>query len=142
MKKNMKKGVIDQILILLLSFTTFATLFYMVINYYLAVKVIDVSETLSNYGVRIKALGEENSVVIEKLNNIKGQYFKKITEDDLNCTEDEDNNTYQVIFYTTLSGFKNQFLSSERIYVKTATFNEVDSSTIKCYLTLDGNISD
>ena len=133
MKKN---GVIDQIMLWIVLFVAFITMFFMVIDYYMVMKTKDRCDALANYGVRMKALGKDESYITDGLNKIKNSYFEEIESDDIVCNEDDTQNDYQTIF-TIETTFSNMFLSdSEKIVSKSSAFNEVNASHIDCSLTL------
>ncbi len=132
----MRNAIIDQILLWLVLFISFVTMFLMVIDYYLVLKTKDRCDTLANYGVRMKALGRDDETIVIGLNNIKNSYFETITIDDLHCEEDSEDIDYQIVFEITTT-FNNMFLSNgELIKSKTASFNEVSDSHIECSLIL------
>lgn len=132
----MRKAVIDQMLLWIVLFIGFVTIFFMVIDYYLVVKVKDRCDAIVHYGVRMKALGKDDIDIVTGLNNIKGNYFDTIVEGDIDCTEDSGATNYQVVFTTSIN-ITNRFISeNESIYSKASSFNEVDSSSIDCNLTL------
>jgi hypothetical protein len=133
----MRRAVIDQILLWIVLFIAFITMFFMVINYYMVMKTKDRCDTLANYGVRMKALGRDNDDIVNGLNNITNNYFKEITTDDMECVEDATQNDYQTVFKVDTT-FKNIFLdNNERVASKASTFNEVNSSHIDCNITLE-----
>ena len=132
----MRKAIIDQIMLWIVIFVSFATTLFIVIDYYVVLKVKDRSDALANYGVRMKALGKEHDEIITGLNNIKSNYFDDLTENDLSC-EELDTNRYQVIFTTNISIGTNMFLSdNEKIYALATAFNEYNSTDQNCTLDL------
>ena len=133
---KMRNAVIDQIMLWIVLFVAFITMFFLVIDYYMVMKTKDRCDALANYGVRMKALGRSVEQVVEGLNKIKNSYFQTITTDDIECSEDVTQTDYQTIFKVETT-FKNMFLSNEeKIKSKTSAFNEVNHSHIDCNVTL------
>lgn len=131
----MRNGVIDQILLWIVLFISFVTIFLMVIDYYIVIKIKDKCESLSNYGSRMKALGKDAAEIVSGLNIVKGDYFSTILESNLTCTPTGTSN-YIVSFSTNIF-ISNKFLSSnEKIYTHAATYNEVNAIDINCSLNL------
>ncbi len=131
----MKKAIIDQIMLWLVIFVSFVTLFFLVVDYYIIMKTKDRSDAVSGYGARMIALGKEHSDIISGLNNVKGEYFDTIVEDDLTC-EVLTTTQYQVIFTTNIT-FDNRFLDAgEKIYSTSTAFNEISSVDQNCSLNL------
>ncbi len=132
----MRKAIIDQIMLWIVTFVSFVTLFFIVIDYYIVLKVKDRSAAIANYGVRMKALGREESIIVEALNNVKSDYFSTIYEDNITC-EALDTELYQVIFTTNISIKDNVFLSNdEKIYAVATAFNEENATDQNCTLNL------
>lgn len=132
----MRKAVVDQILIWMFMFIGFVTLIFMVFNYYIVMKVKDNSDLLANYGSRMKALGREDSFIIDGLNAIKSPYFDTISSDDLICTINE-TEAYQIKFSTNVLISNNIFESgSSMVYSYVSAFNEANSNDIECSLNL------
>jgi len=131
----MKTAVIDKILLWIVIFVAFYSIFFIIIDYYKIIKVKDRCDALANYGSRMKALGKNDSTIISGLNNIKNGYFDTIYDENMTCTTLVTTN-YQVIFTTNIT-FKNRFLNDgEYIYAKSASFNEIDSFDQNCSLNL------
>jgi hypothetical protein len=133
--KNSKKGIIDQIMLWLVIFISFVIIFVMVTDYYVVVKFKDRTDTMANYGVRMKALGREDTNITVGLNNLKSDSIDDIVEDDLICTEDDTLENYQVKFSINLDINTTTF-KNKSIHSYTSAFNEVNKSSIDCNLTL------
>ena len=130
-----KKGIVDQIILWIVLFVSFVTIFLLVIDYYTVIKVKDKCNALANYSVRMKALGKDTATIVAGLNSIKTDFFDTIVEADLTCTQ-PGTNDYKVILTTNIT-FTNKFLSEgEKIYSKATAFNEVDSTDTECSLNL------
>ena len=131
----MRAAVIDKMLLWIVIFISFVSIFFIVIDYYKVVKVKDRCDALSSYGSRMKALGKDTTSIVSGLNGIKGNYFDTIYDANLTCaalaTEQ-----YQVIFTTNII-FENRFLDDgEILYSKSASFNEISSIDQNCSLNL------
>jgi len=135
MKNSMRKAVIDKILLFLVLFLAFASIFFMVIDYYVVLKVKENTDTLTNYAIRMLALGKNENDIITKLNSFN--YFSTINSNDLVCVETEDNNYTVSLTSITFINNNRLYSSSDKIYSKSAFFNEVNSSDIKCTLSLN-----
>lgn len=132
----MRNAVVDQILLWIVLFITFVTLFFTVIDYYIVMKTKERVDSLSSYGARMEALGRDESTIVEGLNNIIGSTFVTVTQDDLNCT-DLGTTNYQVVF-TVRVGIKNRFISADKKLISISSFfNEVNSSDYSCILDLN-----
>ncbi len=133
----MRRAVIDQMMLWIVLFIAFVTIFFMVIDYYMVMKTKDRCDALANYGVRMKALGREDATVVDGLNNIKNSYFQTVELADIECNEDTTLSDYQTIFRVDVT-FNNMFLSgAEKITSSASAFNEVSDSHIDCNVTLN-----
>ncbi len=140
-KKNYKKAIIDQIMLWMVIFVSFVTLFFFVIDYYKVIKAKDNCDILANYGVRMKALGRDDKNITTGLNNLKIKYFEDIVYDDidsnnsdLQCTSTDDDN-YSVRFMVIADVTTTAFHKSE-VHSYAAAFNEASNSSVDCNLTL------
>ena len=133
-QKNYKKAVIDQMMLWIVIFISFVILFFLVIDYYTVVKVKQRSDTLVNYGVRMKALGRDNIDIVQGLNNLKIKYIDTKKEVDLICTTVSDGN-YTVKFNTQININTNTF-EKKNVHSYASSFNEVDNKDINCTLIL------
>lgn len=131
-----KPAYVENIILWIVLFVSFVTLFFFIIEYSVTVKVIDKADSLSDYGARAIALGKSESDVVDGLNQIKGNSFNTITVDDLSCVETGGVENYQVIF-NTYTTYENNFLVGQgenNIHAKNVVFNEVSSSLKVCNL--------
>jgi hypothetical protein len=133
--KNSKKAIIDQIMLWLVIFVSFVIILFMVIDYYVVVKFKDRCDTMANYAVRMKALGRDDENITAGLNNLKSDSIDEIVEDDLISIESNTAENYQVKFSVNLDINTTTF-KNKSIHSYTSAFNEVDSSSIDCNLTL------
>jgi hypothetical protein len=138
--KNTKPAYVENIILWIIIFVSFATLFFFIIEYSVTLKIIDKTNALSDYGARSIALGNTDDSVVAGLNQIKGPTFSTITVGDLTCTKTTGITNYQVIF-NTYTTYGNNFLQGQganNIHAKKVIFNEVSSTEKICelYVTL------
>lgn len=140
MNKNMKKAVVDQIILWIVLFTIFVSFLFFVIDYSNAIKVKDNTDAIADYIARMVALDKTNDEIVEGANKIKEDYFASIQSGNLVCTTDTTLSNYQVIIniYTTLTnGFLN--VGNNNVHSKTVVFNESSEFQKECSLTLSFN---
>jgi Flp pilus assembly protein TadG len=134
---NMKKAVIDQILLWIVLFTIFVSLLFFLIDYSSALKIKDNSDAVADYIARMYAQNKDESDIVIGANNIKGSYFASISNGDLNCSINSaiSNNQVIVNVYATLV---NNFLplADNNIHSKAVVFNESSDFQKECSLTL------
>ena len=134
---NMKKAVIDQIILWIVLFVIFVGFLFFVIDYSNAIKVKDNSDAIADYVARMVALNKTDADIVTGANKIKDSYFATIQDGDLVCTSDTSIANHQVIMnvYTTLV---NDFLpvGNNNIHAKTIVFNESSEFQKECSLTL------
>jgi len=133
-KKHYKKAIIDQIMLWLVIFVSFVILFFFLVDYYVVIKAKDNCDIMANYGVRMKALGRDDSNITAGLNNLKLKYFEDIQEDDLQCSDNDDGN-YTVKF-NIYADINTTTFTNKTVHSYAAAFNEASSSSIDCNLTL------
>lgn len=140
MSKNMKKAVVDQIILWIVLFTIFVSFLFFVIEYSNAIKVKDSTDAVADYVARMVALDKPTTDIVAGANNIKDDYFATIQDGDLTCITDNSQPNYQVIMnvYTTLN---NDFLSigNQNVHSRTVVFNENNEFQKECSLTLTFN---
>ena len=131
----MKSAVIDKILLWMIIFVSFFSIFFIVIDYYKVVKVKDKLDALTNYGARMKSIGKDDTTLVSGLNVVRDNYFNNIEDSNLSCVS-LGTAQYQVIFNANIT-FKNRFLNDgEKIYSRSVSFNEVNSIDQNCSLDL------
>lgn len=139
-KHNFKKAVIDQIILWIVIFTSFVGLLFFVIDYSNALKVNENADSIANYTARMVSLSEDESDIVNGINNIKGDYVSTIQSADLVCSENQANLNRQVIVnvYATLD---NDFLTgnSNNVHAKAVVYNESSEFEKVCNLTLGFN---
>lgn len=137
---NMKKAVIDQIILWIVLFTIFVGFLFFIIDYSNAIKVKDSADAISDYTARMVALDKDEDDIITGINEIKDDYIAAITVDNLTCNTDTAISNHQVIVnvYATLV---NNFLpaGNNNVHSKTVVFNESSEFQKECFLTLSFN---
>lgn len=131
---NMKKAVVDQIILWIFLFIIFVGFLFFVIEYSNALKVKDNTDAIADYAARMVALGRTDTEIIDGINtNIKDDFFSNVTG--ITCSEDTSTSNYQVIVNvkTTLN---NDFLTSNDIHSKTVVFNETSEFKKECDITI------
>jgi len=134
----MKKAVIDQIMVWMLVFVSFVTLFYLSMDYYKLLKTKESCDTMSNYGARMKALGKSNDTIAGELNKRKSNLMDTINATDIICREDITDQKYQVVFRIMMDLNTTTF-QDKQIQSVSSAFNELTSSNIECNLTITTN---
>lgn len=137
---NLKNAVVEQIVLWIVIFMSFVTMFFFVIDYSNALKANENADTLSQYAARMISINEETDDIIAGMNNIKGDHVATIESDDLVCVDDTSVSNRQVIvnIYATLD---NDFLEGDanNVHSKTVVFNESSEFQKECSLTLSLN---
>ena len=141
-KANMKKAVVDQIMLYMVLFTAFVSSLFLVIDYSAIMRVDSSNDTLAQYGARLKGLGIDDSEIIENLNRIKNNYFAEIVDHDLDCETDDKIENYRVIFNVESTYKDSHVLTIKDITSTMSAFNEMSSSQITCTLTLEKIVKD
>lgn len=130
----MRSAIVDQVLLWIVLFVAFVTIFFMVLDYSFVLKGRENCATISNYAARSVSLGNTEDEVIARVNSIKGDYFATATTADLVCT-DLGTTNYQINFTTQMT-LDNRFLSDNTISESVGVFNESSPADISCTLTL------
>lgn len=139
-KKNtkMKEAAIETIFVWMIVFASFISVFFMVINYSVVIRVKDHVDTLADYGanyVATNGIGDDISNLLDNMSPPKIQSISANTNDI--CTSVADN-TFQVIFNVTTSNdsllFHEGAISSTRV-----AYNQANSNTITCNLSITLN---
>ncbi len=137
---NMKKAVIDQIILWIVLFTIFVSFLFFIIDYSNAIKVKDNTDAIADYIGRMVALDKNDADIITGVNGVKDDYFAPMQIGDLVCNTDSAVANHQVIInvYTTIV---NSFLPvvENNIHSKTVVFNESSESQRECSITLSFN---
>lgn len=137
---NMKKAVVDQIILWIVLFTIFVSFLFFIIDYSNAVKVKDNTDAIADYIGRMVALDKNEADIITGINEVKDDYFTPTQVADLVCNTDNTVSNHQVVVnvYTTII---NSFLpvTQNNVHSKTVVFNESSESQKECSLTLSFN---
>ena len=140
MNKNMKKALIDQIMLWIVLFTIFLGFLFFIIDYSNVMKVKDNTDAIADYIGRMVALNKNEADIIEGINKVKDDYFAPVDATNLLCNVNNSISNYQVIVNvkTTLA---NSFLPivENNIHSKTVVFNENNEFEKECFLTLSFN---
>lgn len=132
----MKKAVVDQIALWLIIFLSFVTLMFLIVDYYTFIKAKDKTDTLTTFGVRMVALNKSTTDIVSNLNDLKGDYFQTIYEDNLTCV-DLGTQNYKVILRSNITLKTNRITgNNETLYSTAVAFNETNPSDINCSLNL------
>lgn len=142
--KKMKPAYIENVIIWMVMLIGFATFFFFVIDYATIVRVKDNMDALSDYGARTVAVSGTDSTTLDNLvtrfNAMTVSGMANIASGDLVCNSVTDTPPrYQVIFNTqTAAGNTVEFYNQQMVSTR-AVFNEVDSQTVTCTLTVTYN---
>ncbi|MEA1915534.1 MAG: hypothetical protein U9N30_09505 [Campylobacterota bacterium] len=143
-KANMKPAYIENILIWMVMFVGFVSLFFFVIDYAKIVRTIDNMDALCDYSAnRISSEGKDTDLSVA-LNSMKVSGINTISADGAVICSDVVDGAYQVRFTITTTNITNTFfknnLSSKRVvfnnqYISDASATN-DSDSIDCNLTV------
>lgn len=132
-KNNMKPAYIENVILWMVMFVGFATMFFFVIDYSTIVKVKDNMDALSDYGANIIARQGISDISTE-LNDMKVARINTISAGDLSCASVADTPpTFQVIFITETTNNSIEFYSN-KLTSRRVVFNETNSNTVTCTL--------
>lgn len=133
---NKKPAYIENIILWMVMFVGFATMFFFVIDYATIIRIKDNIDALSDYGANRIAVQGVGTDMITELNDTKISKINAITAADLVCNSVADvPATYQVIFTTETSNNSVEFYN-DKLTSKRVVFNEVNSETVTCNLTV------
>jgi Flp pilus assembly protein TadG len=137
---NMKKAVVDQIILWIVLFTIFVSFLFFIIDYSNAMKVKDNTDAIADYIGRMVALNKNEADIIAGVNEVKDDYFVPAQVADLICNTDNTVLNHQVIInvQTTII---NSFIpvGANNVHSKTVVFNESSESQKECFLILSFN---
>lgn len=132
-KGNNKKAYIENVLLWMVMFIGFVTLFFFVIDYATIVRIKDNMDAISDYGARQVAINGIGDDLSGNINNMKVSGINTVTADTTSICVSNANNAYQVIFITRTTNSSYKFYSSN-IQSKRVVFNEQNSNTVTCTL--------
>ncbi len=133
---RMKSAAVENIIIWMLIFSMFVSIFFFIINYASIIRTKDIVDALADYGsnyIATKGVGDDIS---KTMNSIASVSFKKINADtSVICNPPDANHKYQIIFNVTTTNdsfyFYNEKISSKRV-----VFNQLGSESITCNLSV------
>ena len=135
-KKEMKPAYVENIILWMVMFVGFATFFFFVIDYSTIVRVKDNMDAMSDYGANRIAREGVSTDITSELNDMKVAKVNAITSANIVCNSVADTPpTYQVIFITQTSNNSIEFYN-KKLSTKRVVFNEVNSQTVTCTLTV------
>lgn len=133
---KMKQAAIENVLVWLLTFIGFGTLFWFIMNYAIIIRIQDNMNAMSDYGANIIANEGIGADIVDRLNQIRASDVQAISAGDVVCNSVLDSPpTYQVIF-TTVTTNTNYKFYTQALQTTRAVFNEVDDETVTCTLTI------
>lgn len=133
---NMKKAAIENVLVWLLTFIGFGTLFYFVMNYALIIRVQDNMNALCDYGANVIAEQGVGADITARLNEIATGNIAAISAGDIVCNSVTDSPlTYQVVFTAVTTNQEYKFYT-DPLQTSRAVFNQVNGDTVTCTLTI------
>ena len=134
--KKMRPAYIENILLWMVMFIGFVTLLFFVIDYATIIRVKDNMDALSDYGASRIAIQGTGTDMITELNDIRIGTIGNIKSSNLVCNSTADTPpTFQVIFITETTDNSIKFYTG-KITSKRVVFNEVNSETVSCKLTV------
>ena len=134
-EKNMKKAYIENILLWMVMFIGFATLFFFIINYASIVRVKDNMDAISDYGARNVAINGIGSDLSANINNMRVSAVNNVAADTSTICASVSNNAHQVIFITQTTNLDYKFFGNQ-LFSKRVVFNDVNSDTVTCTLNI------
>lgn len=135
----MRRGVIDQVLMLMMVFVFLVTIFFLVIDYASVGKVQNQLDMMARQGSRLVSLGKSAEKVATMINALKTNYFRSVTADDVVCATSE--NGKAKVLFNIEGSFQSRFdvLGDDgRITVtsQSVAYNEYSSDEINCSVIL------
>lgn len=136
----MRRGVVEQVMMLLMIFVFLVTIFFLIIDYSSIAKVQNQLDMLTREGSRLISLGKGEDKVANMVNLLKTNYYKSVTTDDISCIEDSTLTTNRVLF-TVQAPFHSRFdaigESGDVPVISTSVaYNEWSSSEVNCTVVL------
>jgi Flp pilus assembly protein TadG len=135
----MRRGVVEQIMMLMMVFVFLVTLFFLIVDYSSIGKVQNQLDMMSRQGSRLISLGKDQEKVVNMVNALKTNYFQAITIDDINCIIAE--NEQSKVIFNIQGSFQSRFdgLGSSGEVVITSisvAYNENNSDEMNCSVVL------
>lgn len=129
----MKNAYIENILLWMVMFIGFATLFFFVIDYATIVRVKDNMDAISDYGSKVVAENGIGTDLSANINSMKVKAINTVSADTNTICTTNANGAYQVIFITETTNTEFKFFGN-KLGSKRVVFNENSSDTITCTL--------
>ena len=134
-ENNMKKAYIENILLWMVMFIGFVTLFFFVIDYATIVRVKDNMDAISDYGARNVAINGIGTDLSTNINSMKVNAINTVSADTNTICTTNTNGAYQVIFITETTNTEFKFFGN-KLGSKRVVFNDNSSDTITCTLNI------
>ncbi len=131
----MKKAYIENVLLWMVMFIGFVTLFFFVIDYATIIRIKDNMDAISDYGARVVANDGVGSDLSATINSMKVNGINSVSADTSSICTTNANNAYQVIFVTQTTNTEFKFFGNQ-LGSKRVVFNENSSDTITCTLNI------
>lgn len=133
---NMKSAYIENIILWMVMFVGFATLFFFVLDYAKIIRVKDKMDALSDYTAsRISKEGTSINIITE-LNGIRGNKINSISAGDLVCNSVTNVPVdFKVIIITETTNTSLAFYTN-KLTNRKVVYNEVNSDTVTCTLSV------
>ncbi len=136
---NMKKAAIENILVWIVLFAMFASIFFFVINYTVIIRAKDTMDAIADFGsnyVAVNGIGDDLS---NRMNDIKSRNFSNINADTSTICNTNNDNEYKVIFNVTATN-NNLYFYNGQLFSKRVVFNQDGTGdTITCDLSVTIN---
>lgn len=134
---RMKKAAMEQMLLWIILFISFVSIFFFIIDYSNAMRIKEAASSIANFGARSKAIGATDQEVVDRINAIKNDFVATVTTGDLSCSN-PGTNEYKVTFSVEAT-VDISLITSNEIIQTVGAFNETSSADITCTLSISGN---
>ena len=135
----MRKGAIDQILMLMMVFVFLVTILFLVVDYASVGKMQNQLDMIARQGSRFVSLGRDTEKIAGMINTLKTNYFQNVSSDDIVCNRLEDEKAK--VLFRVEGIFQSRFKllgDNGKVAVSSTSvaYNEFDSDEINCSITL------
>jgi len=131
----MKNAAVENIIIWIIIFASFVTVFFMVINFSTVLRIKDHVDSLAEYGanyVATRGIGDDITII---MNDIAPPAILPMNVDTSDICDSVADNTFQVIF--NIRTTNNSYLFHDGPITGTrVVFNQMNSNTITCDLSI------
>ena len=132
---KMKKAAVESVIVWIVIFTSFVSVFYFIINYSTVLRMKDNVDTLADYGSNYVATNGVGDDISNLLNSIAPAGIQAINADTNAICNSNDDGNFQVIFIVRSTNasyiFRDEPITSRRV-----SFNQVNSNTVTCDLSI------